>query len=303
MRDGDLTHYFQSLHAVVCRPALPMDTAGVMELTREIWDGHDYVPHVWAEWLADPQGILAVAEFAGKVVGLAKLSCKGAGEWWMQGLRVHLAFQGRGIASRLHDYILDYWQRQLGGVIRLATSSARLQVHHLCERSGFNKVGEYLSYVASALDGGAYGFVPVAEDEAPSALEYMRKSPMYPLSFGFMDLSWYWGEPTLERVLAAVRRGQALWRLDNDRRRQGLLVLDLDDDEQGDYPYIQFLACDLERLEDTLMDYRRLAGTLGYTRCAWMAPNSSQVLVALERAGFQSDWENSLYLFEKRSMG
>ncbi len=297
MRDN-----LQSLRTVVCRPALPKDTADVLELTREIWDGHDYVPHVWAEWLADAQGVLAVAEYAGKVVGLAKLSAKGAGEWWMQGLRVHPAFQGQGIASRLHDYILNHWQRRLDGVIRLATSSARLPVHHLCERSGFSKVGEYLSYVAPALDGQAHCLIPVEEEEAPLALEYALKSPMHPLSFGFMDLSWYWGELTLERIVDAIRQGHALWGLDHDGRRWALLVFDLDDDEEGDYPYIQFLACEVEQLEDALLEYRRLAGALGYKRCAWMAPDRAQILTALEEAGFRSDWENSLYLFEKRSL-
>lgn len=293
---------FQSLRVVVCRPALPKDTADVMELTREIWEGHDYVLHVWAEWLADAQGVLAVAEYAGKVVGLAKLSYKGAGEWWMQGLRVHPAYQGQGVASRLHDYILNYWQRRLDRVLRLATSSARLPVHHLCERSGFSKVGEYLSYVAPALEGQAHGFVPVKEEEAPFALEYALKNPMHSLSFGFMDLSWYWGELTLERITDAIRQGHALWGMDHGGRRWALLVFDLDDDEEGDYPYIQYLACDVKQLEGALVEYRRLAGALGYRRCAWMAPDRAQILTALQEAGFQSDWENSLYLFEKRSL-
>jgi GNAT superfamily N-acetyltransferase len=129
-RDSDL-------FVVVCRPALPKDTADVMALTREIWNGNDYIPYVWAEWLADPEGLLAVAEYGGRVVGLAHLSSKGSGEWWLQGLRVHPALQGRGIASRLHGYILDTWQRNPGKVLRLATSSARLPVHHLCQRTGF----------------------------------------------------------------------------------------------------------------------------------------------------------------------
>ena len=42
---------------IVCRPALPMDTPDVIELTRRIWEGEDYVPHVWAEGLQDPDGM------------------------------------------------------------------------------------------------------------------------------------------------------------------------------------------------------------------------------------------------------
>jgi len=62
------------LFRVVCRPALPKDTAGALALTSRIWDGHDYVPYLWQEWLDDQQGMLAVAEYAGRVVGIARMS-------------------------------------------------------------------------------------------------------------------------------------------------------------------------------------------------------------------------------------
>ena len=50
------------LDTVVCRPALAKDTEEVMELCSHIWDGGDYIPQVWDEWLADPDGLLGVAE-------------------------------------------------------------------------------------------------------------------------------------------------------------------------------------------------------------------------------------------------
>ncbi len=45
-----------------CRPARPSDTDDVLSLTRDIWGGGDYVPHVWRNWLADAEGQLTVAE-------------------------------------------------------------------------------------------------------------------------------------------------------------------------------------------------------------------------------------------------
>jgi hypothetical protein len=51
----------ETLRTLVCRPALPKDTPDVIELTRTIWGGEDYVPVVWAEWLEDYEGTLAVA--------------------------------------------------------------------------------------------------------------------------------------------------------------------------------------------------------------------------------------------------
>jgi len=68
----------------------------VLELTRTIWEGDDYVPHVWGEWLADPQGLLAVAEHQGRVLGLGKLTRLSEDDWWLEGLRTHPNTKGGG---------------------------------------------------------------------------------------------------------------------------------------------------------------------------------------------------------------
>ena len=73
---------------MVCRPVLPKDTPDVLELTRWIWGGHDYIHLVWADWLKDTEGLLTVAEYGGHVVGLYKLTRLSPSEWWLEGLRV-----------------------------------------------------------------------------------------------------------------------------------------------------------------------------------------------------------------------
>ena len=70
---------------VVCRPALASDRADVFEFTKFIWEGRDYIRYVWDEWFHDPEGLLAVAEYGGQCVGLAKISLSAPGQWWFQG--------------------------------------------------------------------------------------------------------------------------------------------------------------------------------------------------------------------------
>jgi GNAT superfamily N-acetyltransferase len=130
------------LYTVVCRPALPKDTQQVLDLTRQIWEGEDYVPYVWEEWLSDYEGMLSVVEYGGRVIGLGKLSLLAPGQWWLEGLRIHPEFQGRGIGSHLHNYLIERWLKIGDGVIRLVTGSSRLAVHHMSERTGFKKIGE-----------------------------------------------------------------------------------------------------------------------------------------------------------------
>jgi GNAT superfamily N-acetyltransferase len=289
------------LWAVVCRPALPKDKADVLALTRHIWEGNDYVPYVWDEWLADPHGMLVVAEYGGQVVGLANLAWKGEDEWWLQGLRVHPHFQGQGIASRLHDYILQAWERNMGGVLRLATSSARLPVHHLCQRTGFTRVGEYRKYAAPALTGMREEFRAVRSGEAIEALDFVRHSPLFAICNHLLYLDWYWGALSGERLGEIIQRGAAYWWHAEDEPSGGLVAVDLDqDDELGRHPYIQLMACSEIDLPELLVAYRRLGHYMGYERVEWLAPEDEAVREALQHTGYQSDWENSLYLFEKR---
>lgn len=42
------------------------------------------------------------------VVGLSKITRIDADQWWLEGLRVHPDFQGRGVASHLQDDLLEY---------------------------------------------------------------------------------------------------------------------------------------------------------------------------------------------------
>ena len=131
---------------LVCRPALSSDTGNVLEFTKLIWDGGDYIKYVWRDWLHDPCGVLAIAQYGSRAVGMAKVTFLSTGQWWLEGLRVDPAFQGLKIASYLHEYTNAWWLENGDGVVRLMTSSERVQVHHLCERTGYARVGEVIAY-------------------------------------------------------------------------------------------------------------------------------------------------------------
>jgi len=47
------------------------------------------------------------------------------------------------------------------------------------------------------------------------------------------------------------------------------------------------------------LDYRRLAGSLGYYRAGWFAPLGAGLEAAIESAGYRREWDASVYLYEK----
>jgi GNAT superfamily N-acetyltransferase len=280
---------------LVCRPALPGDTRPVLEFTKQIWDGGDYVPLVWADWLADPDGLLAAAEYGGRCVGIGKLSLPAPDQWWLEGLRVDPDYEGRGIGSRLHDYLLNHWLAHGGGVVRLLTASYREKVRHLCERNGFSQVCELTSFKAPALDEPVEVFEALPEHGSGAALELALQAPSLRYTAGLMDIGWQFITPVETHLQQASRAGRA-WR----HGRSTLLTVW--EEEEGDSPpfsMVGMLACEESDLTTCLLDYRRLAARLGYRQAGWFAPLHPGLLPALQAAGFERDWDETLLLYQK----
>ncbi|PJF24366.1 MAG: hypothetical protein CUN53_18195, partial [Phototrophicales bacterium] len=102
--DGSSMKPSVSASRVLCRPALESDYADIAEFCKGIWDGGDYVPEVWHDWLKDPNGLLVTAEYERHAIGCCKLTRLAEAQWWLEGFRVDPKYQGLKAGSRLHDY-------------------------------------------------------------------------------------------------------------------------------------------------------------------------------------------------------
>jgi GNAT superfamily N-acetyltransferase len=287
---------FRKNYPILCRPALPKDTPDVMELTRTIWEGQDYVPAVWGEWLQDPEGLLAVAESGGRVVGTSKLSRFTPRDWWLEGLRVHPDFQGSGVASHLHDYLLEYWLRSGQGTLRLATASTRLPVRHLAERTGLSKVAEFTTFIAQVTEEENLQFTNLDPGDVSEALEFAYQSQTFSLSNYLMDLGWQWTAPDEGLILDAARSQAAWWW----RGRRGLLVAWEDRESQLPRLLISIVACQVDDLVELLADYRKLAQNAGFSEAGWSAPLNQQLTSLLAQAGFSREWDGAVYVYARQ---
>jgi GNAT superfamily N-acetyltransferase len=280
---------------LVCRPALPSDTADVLEFTKFIWEGHDYIEYVWKDWLDDPEGLLATAQYGPHAVGIAKLTHLSPGQWWLEGLRVNPNFQGLKIGSHLHEYMDRWWLRHGDGIIRLMTSSERVQVHHLCERTGYTRVGEVIGYDAPALHEAPHGFQAIEAEEIPGAV---KVASAYSSTLGaLMDSGWRFSAPDQPALMEKAHERRLLWW----RGRDALFAYweDRDDQKLG----VGLVGCNGSMLADLLMDTRRLAAEHHLDFVRWHAPLAEVVQAALKDAGFATDWDASAYLYAKPHPG
>jgi RimJ/RimL family protein N-acetyltransferase len=288
-----------ALAQLVCRAALPLDTPQVLELARHIWNGHDYIPFVWQEWLADAEGCLAVAEYGNRIAGLGKLTRLAEDEWWLEGLRVHPDFEGRGFATHIHRYLMERWRSLGKGVVRLATASKRLAVHRICEKLGFQKVGEFGAYeIQAQSEEQMPDFRLVAGEELDTAFAFASQSPLLPLGSHLIDLGWQWAKPRPAYLQRYVAASQAYWW----RERAGLLCVAEDEEAEVKSLLIRWVVCAPQALEGLLVDFARWAARNDYQKAAWIAPLHAPILTALTAAGYQAAWDFSLYIFEFAEM-
>jgi GNAT superfamily N-acetyltransferase len=279
---------------VHCRPAREADKPDVLALTARIWEGHDYVPEAWDQWLADEQGVLAVAELEGTVVGIGKLTRLGPQEWWLEGLRVHPDYQGKKISSRIFEYLVEEWKRTGEATLRLATSSERVQIHHLCRRLGFQRTGVMDVVSATPTAEGEYNFEPMTAADAEAAVALSRSETTAWGAPGLVNIGWQWSNLTASRVEAFACRGRAWWWHD---RTAALLLYDYEDESRPDVE-VTAILCPPEKLADLLRQARVLAARLGAQRLIWTAPDVPRVLEATKRAGFVLEWDARLWIFE-----
>ena len=288
---------------LVCRPTLRSDTADILQFTKFIWDGDDYIEYVWKDWLDDPDGLLATAQYGPHAVGIAKVTHLSPGQWWLEGLRVNPDFQGLKIGSHLHEYMDRWWITHGDGVIRLMTSSERVQVHHLCQRTGYAKLGEVAAYRLdiSAQRGSTQEpstLALVATNDLGSALDFASAHLAH--SAGLMDSGWRFSTPDEANMADRIRQGHLRWW----RGRAGLLST-FEDEEQGARILAVGFATtvDLRLLPDLLRDVGTLAQQQGFAAVQWLAPVQAEVQAALQEAGYTTDWMHTGYLYGKAHPG
>jgi GNAT superfamily N-acetyltransferase len=140
------------------RPVRPADRDRVMELTRDVWEGHDYLPHVFDDWIADAGAAFQAADVDGVVVGLQRLRPYAPGLVWFEGLRVASAHRRQGLARAMLKSAIAEAKEQGFREMRLATGNDAAA--QLFESSGFKRRLDVRWWRASRVEGGESARIP-----------------------------------------------------------------------------------------------------------------------------------------------
>ena len=123
------------------RAVIPSDREDVMEISRHTWGGHDYIPHVFDDWMSDSDSRVVGIEVDGHIVALDNLRLVDAGRTgWMEGLRVHPRYRKKGLAKILTKQLVEMGTALGVARLRYTTGTDNIASLRLAEYVGMHRV-------------------------------------------------------------------------------------------------------------------------------------------------------------------
>jgi GNAT superfamily N-acetyltransferase len=152
----------------------PGDRERVIQLTRDVWDGHDYVPRVFDDWVSDAGAAFQAIELDGVVVGLQRLRPYASGLVWYEGLRVASTHRRQGLARTMLTSAITEAREQNFREMRLATGNSNAA--RLFEDLGFERLQDDRWWKGGRVEGGESARIPDPA-EADKAWAAIAASP------------------------------------------------------------------------------------------------------------------------------
>ena len=116
------------------------DKEDIIEISKNTWDGHDYVPNFFDSWLIDRDSHPVGIEDDGHIVALANLRVVDDGKTgWMEALRVHPSYRGKGLATTLTQHVVQLAMNIPVKQIRYTTAASNTTSLHLAETIGMKR--------------------------------------------------------------------------------------------------------------------------------------------------------------------
>lgn len=265
------------------------DYDDILDISKDIWDGYDYLPTVFHKWIDDNGYFLgAIDSEKNKVVGVGKYTILPDGTGWLEGLRVHKDYRGLKIARGISEYLLNIAKDEIAignvknigfgthitnmeSISLMSKMNFKLEKRFLIVVKNFDKVNVELKPNDFKVNAWEIGY-----DEFVKLPYFKKRNNLLPIAFTFQ-------EPTLE-LYNEFKRNNSLITVNGFN---GIFLL------KGD-PYFECVDDSFEGI-DTFMNYL-LVNLKGKTE-SWpitsILPEDHELIEKLKKNDFETwnDWE------------
>jgi RimJ/RimL family protein N-acetyltransferase len=118
------------------------DIPAVKDISKDIWEGDDYVPYVIQEWLQE-KNCMNYGTFKDEdkteLIGFGRVKLYNKDIAWLEGGRIKVSYQGQGIGKLQLNYAIEYAKKVGTKVAQYSTSSENLASISLAKFFGFKR--------------------------------------------------------------------------------------------------------------------------------------------------------------------
>ncbi len=213
------------------------DRERLAEMTRDIWEGHDYMMEVFEEWVKDEEGIFLGLEREGRLAAVGRVDPYGKDEGWCEGLRVAEEFRGEGLAQILTDHVFKEASRRELKTLRLSTHVRNEDSIHIIKKYGFTKDGEYRILNKEVPEEVKENFARIKQVKNMEEIEHIVfNSRWYRLWNGYISYGWVFRPLTETEIEKQLDEGNVF------RQGENNLAILVEDSERTERLNIGFLA-------------------------------------------------------------
>ena len=253
-----------------------------MEISKKIWGGHDYLPSVWDDWLADKNARFIVATVNGRTVGCAHAGLQTNYVAWLEGVRVHEQYRGLGLAGKLNHALVEWARRKGARVARLSTGSSNRASREHLEKIGFPVMQTFQRLESARGLRVKPAGVTTSRGSAKSLWNWLRTRPNFAENHAMYSDGWTWYPLTLQTLRRRISQRQVFTIIRDKQPKACCIFLDEDKvltmgfpaGERGD-------VVKLARMLRFLMHRRKRE------KVRVLLPSRSPMVRALIRSGFE----------------
>jgi RimJ/RimL family protein N-acetyltransferase len=263
----------------------------MLAITRDVWEGHDYVPRVWQSWLRDHRGILLVAEIGGEIAGFQHVAVHPDRTAWLEGIRVREQMQGAGVGSTLLAAGIEWARFNVLEGVRLSTASANPASNRMAEKAGFRAVARFESVRVSAGNNRERRARPARPDEFDEVRGALGDTCYY-------TEGWTAYRLTDDRLRLLLATNQVLVAGRDGPSAIGIAT----STPQRLEPRLGLLHGTIEGMTEVLVAVGEAAGQVSAEWSRGQLEISDHDLAQLERHGLDRAWEHHMVLWELLSL-
>jgi len=188
----------------------PSDKDDVLRICSKIWEGRDFIPSKFDEWVNDEKGYFVALLSDDKLVGMSRITYITDTDVLLEGLRKDPDSNVKGVCKAVTEHFLEmlHMKKELTS-IRFVTNFKNAHVRNVSEKLGFRLIHTFShkripTYNENNLQSAS--FAPVTQtSDIEKILDYVHKSDFIPLSKNLLMLRWliyqYSDEAFIEKLI------------------------------------------------------------------------------------------------------